>query len=99
LFLALVEQYGFVLTASIHLSIDFQNSALYHLGMSIGKQLRDAIEESGLSLPEIGRQSGVPQPMLWRFMQGDGIRLDTIERLAKFFGMKLTPAKKPPSKK
>jgi len=81
----------------------FQVRGLYHSGMSIGDQLREAIRSAGVSQSEVGRQAGIPQPMLSRFMQGEGIRLDTIERLTKYFGLKLTPtdgqAKKTPPKK
>ena len=71
--------------------------------MNIGIQLRKAIESSDLSLSEISRRSGVPQPRLTKFMQGGEIRLLNLQRLVDHFGLKLTPTdgrakKKKPTK-
>ncbi len=52
--------------------------------------LKKAIADSGLSLPELARQCGVAQPVLYRFVQGTrDPALATVERLADYFGLRL----------
>lgn len=63
--------------------------------MSIDQQLRDAIQNCGLSANSIANQAGIPQPTLTRFLSGADMKLSTANRLASFFQMKLTPPKKP----
>jgi plasmid maintenance system antidote protein VapI len=60
-------------------------------------QLKDAVAESGLSVYEIAKATGIPQPVLHRFVAGDRptIRLDTAEKLATYFAMRLTVPKRP----
>ena len=62
--------------------------------MTFADQLRAAVQKSEDSLASIGRQSGIPQPMLTKFMQGGDIRLATAEKLARHFGLDLTKAKR-----
>jgi transcriptional regulator with XRE-family HTH domain len=66
--------------------------------MSISEQLREAIEQSGLSLREIAKASGVTQPALSYFLsekpsQRRGIHIETADKLAEYFGMALTAPK------
>src|SRR4051812_1685464 len=50
----------------------------------ISEQLRQAIQDSGLSLQEIGRRAKVAPSQLSLFRRGErSIRLDTAERLAQ----------------
>jgi predicted XRE-type DNA-binding protein len=58
---------------------------------TISEQLRAAIAESELSSYRIAKGAGVPQPVVHRFASGKrkNIRLDTADKLAKFFGMRL----------
>ena len=58
--------------------------------MNIATRLRDAIRSSDQSLSAIGRESGVPQPMLTVFMQGADMRVKTADKLAAYFGLELT---------
>lgn len=74
--------------------------------MRISDQLRKAIRDSGLSFSEIARAIGISQPILSRFMSTDpdthrDIQLErTADKLADFFGMKLSePKRKKPAKK
>lgn len=53
----------------------------------ISEILRKAIDACGLSVNELARQSEIPQPMLTRFINGKDIRLNTAEKLARFFGL------------
>ena len=64
--------------------------------VSFGNQLRDAIKGSGLTMYRIAKESGVQQTILSRFATGErNVQLDTAEKLAAYFGMSLTPPKKP----
>ena len=73
--------------------------------MPISDQLRSAIRDSGLSLNQITRATGIANPILSRFMSGDpeknDIRLQrTADKLAEFFGLILIAkpgAASPPS--
>jgi hypothetical protein len=68
--------------------------------MSISEQLRAAIRNHG-SQYRVAKDSGVPQPMLQRFLSGErSLHLTTVDRLCEFFGMKLSrPTRKRPEKK
>lgn len=61
--------------------------------MSLADQLRKAVTDSGLSVYRIAKDSGVSQPALQRFIAGDrdNIRIDTADKLAVYFRMRLTP--------
>ncbi len=55
------------------------------------EQLKQAIHESGLSVYRVAKDSGVPQPVLHRFMAGEqGLKLETADKLAKYLKLKLT---------
>jgi hypothetical protein len=63
--------------------------------MSLTKQLRDAIETSGATLYRISKDSGVSHAVLYRFAAGERqIKLDSADKLADYFGMKLTRPKR-----
>jgi len=53
-------------------------------------QLRQAIRESGLSLNEIGRRTGVSEGQLSRFLRGDRtLTLPAAARVCVCFGLEL----------
>jgi transcriptional regulator with XRE-family HTH domain len=61
--------------------------------------LKAAIERSGLTHYRIGRDSGIPESSLLRFMRGEtSLRLDRADVLARYLGLQLTtdPDAKPP---
>jgi len=60
-------------------------------------QLRNAVHDSGFSVNHIAAGAGIPQPVLQRFISGErqNIRLDTADRLAAYFGMRLTRPLRP----
>ena len=59
------------------------------------RQLRQAIRESGMSVYRLAKLSGVPQPVLSRFMNGTrGITLATTSKLASVLGLELRPTKR-----
>jgi transcriptional regulator with XRE-family HTH domain len=54
--------------------------------------LRAAIEQSGLTLYRVGKESGVPSSNLRRFVRGEmSVRLDKADRLAAYLGLHLVP--------
>jgi transcriptional regulator with XRE-family HTH domain len=54
--------------------------------------LRAAIEQSGLTLYRVSKESGVPSSNLRRFVRGEmSVRLDKADRLAAFLGLQLVP--------
>jgi plasmid maintenance system antidote protein VapI len=59
-------------------------------------QLRSAIVESGLSHYQLAKETGISQPIITRFANGDrSISLATASKLATFFGMRLSGPKPP----
>ena len=63
--------------------------------MSITTQLRSAIETSGATLYRIAKDSRVPYAVIHRFASGERqIKLDAADKLAQYFGMKLTKPKR-----
>ena len=64
--------------------------------MALQDQLRQAIENSGLSLYRIAKDSGVAYQVLHRFARGErDLTLETATRLADYFGMRLTRPRRP----
>jgi plasmid maintenance system antidote protein VapI len=61
----------------------------------LATQIKAAIDDSGLSIYKIAKESGVPQPVLQRFITGQqaNIRLDTASKLTAYFEMRLTAPK------
>lgn len=49
----------------------------------LADQIRDVVFCSGLSQAELGRITGIPQPMIGRFMNGASITLETLDKLCK----------------
>lgn len=63
--------------------------------MSLTDQLQDAIHSSELTLYRIAIDAGVPYAVLYRFAHGErDIKLKTADRLAEYFGMRLTRPKR-----
>lgn len=67
--------------------------------MAISDDLRDAIRASGKSLTAIAKESGIPQPMLTRFVNGQDLRLATADKLAAHFKLALRPIDAKPAKR
>ena len=58
------------------------------------KQIRAAIKKSGLTIYRLAKDSGVPQPVLSRFVNAKrGITLSTASKLAEALGLELTRKK------
>ena len=58
-------------------------------------ELQRVILESGMSLNRLGHQAGVSQGQLSRFVRGDRtLTLPAVDKLCRFFGLKLTKVAK-----
>jgi hypothetical protein len=54
--------------------------------------LKDAIEQSGLTCYRIGKDNGIHETNLRRFLRGElSIRLDKADSLAVYLGLRLVP--------
>lgn len=63
--------------------------------MTLGDQLRTAIEGSGLSLNAVSRETGIDYASLYHFYtRGANIRIGTADAIAEYFGMHLTRPRK-----
>jgi plasmid maintenance system antidote protein VapI len=57
--------------------------------------LRQAILDSGLPLLRIEQDTGVQRASISRFIRGtNSLRLDVADKLAVYFGLRLTPTQK-----
>ncbi len=64
--------------------------------MALDDQLRQAVQDSGLTLYAVAKGAGIAYPVLYRFASGErDLTLRTATRLADFFGMRLTRPKRP----
>ena len=62
---------------------------------TISGNLREAIEESGLSLYRIAADTGIIRSSLIRFLRGDqSLRLDKADVLAEYFGIEVVKKRK-----
>jgi hypothetical protein len=60
--------------------------------MNLTQTLKNMIAASGLPVSSIARGSGIPQPVLCRFVQGKrDLTLYTAEKLATYFRLELRP--------
>ena len=62
--------------------------------MLLSAQLRAAINNSDLTLYRIAKDSGVSWAVLYRFLNGQDIKLASADKLAAYFDMRLTRPKK-----
>jgi plasmid maintenance system antidote protein VapI len=57
---------------------------------SVGDRLRRQIQECGRSVNAVAIESGVPQPVLHRFVKGErDLTLTTAEKLIRYFNLEL----------
>ena len=63
---------------------------LHSRPVSLAAQLRKAIKASGLTQYRIAKDTGVPQPVVNRFVNGErSITLETADKLCRYLGLKL----------
>lgn len=64
---------------------------------TLSDQLRNAVTSGELSHYRIAKDTGISQPIITRFANGvRGISLETANKLAIYFEMRLTPPKRRP---
>jgi len=56
----------------------------------LSDQVRDAVENSGMSRYAICKAIGLNQGTLSRFMRGRGLSLDTLDQMAELLGLEVT---------
>ena len=62
---------------------------------TVSAQIRDAIETADVTRYRIAQDTGIAESALSRFMSGTrGLSMDSIDILADYFGMELTPKRK-----
>ena len=60
--------------------------------MTLAEQLRQAIRDSGKTQYMIAKDTGISQPMINRFTNGQrGISLETADKLIEHLGLELQP--------
>jgi transcriptional regulator with XRE-family HTH domain len=57
---------------------------------SLIDRVRAAVAKSPLSRYELGKQSGIDQAALLRFVRGGSLRIESVEKLCPFLGLELT---------
>ena len=58
--------------------------------LTMAEQLKKAIRHSGKTVNAIAVESGIPQPVLHRFVKGDrDLTLTTAEKLLRYFKLEL----------
>lgn len=63
--------------------------------MDIDQQLREAINQSGLTRYAVAKGAGVEYGVLRRYLdEGRDLRLSNVAKLAAFLGLELKPTKK-----
>ncbi len=61
---------------------------------TLAETLRKAIEESGETVAALARGSGIPQPVLHRFVSGErDLTLRTADKLLDYFDLELRKRK------
>ncbi len=68
---------------------------------SLEQQLRAIAKQSGMNINALAVAAGIPEPVLHRFLSGVrlNIRLDTADKLCRFFGARLTAPRWPKGRK
>jgi plasmid maintenance system antidote protein VapI len=61
---------------------------------TMAEQLRKAMQTSGKTVNAIAVKAGIPQPVLYRFVNGErDLTMSTAQKLADYFGLELRPRK------
>lgn len=56
----------------------------------LSRQLRDAVDDCGMTRYQISKQTGIPQSTLSRFISGEReLSFDVMDRLGEFLGIEL----------
>lgn len=64
--------------------------------LTMAAQLKKAIQDSGKTVNAVAVESGIPQPVLHRFVSGErDLTLTTVQKLADYFGLELSRKNSP----
>ncbi len=64
------------------------------------EQLRAAVAESGLTLGQITRDTGIDKSALSRFVNGErGVSMEALDKLGVYLGLRIVKATRPRAKK
>ena len=58
------------------------------------EEIRKRIEDSGKSLNQIGRDTGIDKAALSRIMNGGSCKVETADKLLKYFGIEMVEKKR-----
>jgi len=62
-------------------------------------QLRAAVVESGLTLGQITRDTGIDKSALSRFVNGErGVSMEALDKLGEYLGLRIVKTRKPQEK-
>ena len=67
--------------------------------MSLNDELREAMERDGRTRYALSKVTGIPASVLHRFVHGDGLNIQTVEKLADALGYDLRLVKRSKSSK
>ncbi|NLT75142.1 MAG: helix-turn-helix transcriptional regulator [Planctomycetes bacterium] len=60
----------------------------------IVETIKQAIEHSGKTRAEIGRETGVDVAVLWKLVHGGTASVQTLDTLCGYFGLELRPKRR-----
>jgi transcriptional regulator with XRE-family HTH domain len=67
---------------------------------TVSEQLRQAIANAPMNRHQIAEKTGIADSVLSRFVRGErGLTLESVDKLAAYFGLELLPSHKPASRK
>ena len=67
--------------------------------MKISDQIRQAIDDSGMTRYRIAKDTGIEEAALCKFYNGQrGINSDTLDRLGEYLGLRIVMDRKPNKK-
>jgi transcriptional regulator with XRE-family HTH domain len=64
------------------------------MAVMIVETLRQAIETSGKTRAQIGRETGVDVAVLWKLVHGGTASIETLDILCRYFGLELRPKRR-----
>jgi hypothetical protein len=62
---------------------------------TVNQTLRAALRDCGRTRMEVSRATGIDHSVLWRFLQGQPLRGNNLDRLCEYLGLRLTGVGKP----
>ncbi len=63
------------------------------MAKTLSDQLRDVIDDCGMSRYRLSRKTGVSEAQLCRFMAGEGLSVKSIDKIGECLGLNITTPK------